>query len=211
MRIYESAIQSKLLSYLNPLLSSAQHGFWPKHLISTNLMNLSIHFLKGRQLDTFYGDFENAFDKLWPRILVVTIEVLCNWKKTAKYLNSWMEERFSTKLAALYPGFIDHHQESQLVSTILRIVLFIRLCSCLKAWQSMGYIKMISKGQPSIRTLKVLYILYVRSKLEFCLRYMGPIWSDTYMVMTLNQCRNNLLGDTNKIPQYRILPHDWIL
>lgn len=68
MRIYESAFQLKLLSYLDPRLTNAQHGHRPRRSITTNLMNLSIAvydaFLKQRQLDTFYGDFQNAFDKL---------------------------------------------------------------------------------------------------------------------------------------------------
>lgn len=36
-----------------------------------------------------------------------------------------------------------------------------------KANQMMGYIKSISKGQFGLRALKVLYVAYVRSSLEF--------------------------------------------
>lgn len=97
MRIYESAVQSKLLPYLDPRLTNAQHGFRPKRSITTNLMNLSIAtndaFGKGQQLDTFYGDFENAFDKLWHRIQIVKMKSFGIGRKTARWLFEFVDGR----------------------------------------------------------------------------------------------------------------------
>lgn len=78
MRVYEIAIQSRLLGHVDPQLTNAQHGFRPKRSVSSNLLNLSIAahdaFARKQQLEVFYGDFENAFDKLWHRILIVKIK-----------------------------------------------------------------------------------------------------------------------------------------
>lgn len=93
MRIYESAVQLQLLSYLNPRFTNAQNSFRPKRSITTNLMNLSIAahdaFSKRRQLNIFYGYFENAFDKLWHRILIVKMKSI--GKKTAKWLFEFVD------------------------------------------------------------------------------------------------------------------------
>lgn len=42
MRIYESAMQVKLISHVDPQLTNSQHGFRPNRSITTNLLNLSV-------------------------------------------------------------------------------------------------------------------------------------------------------------------------
>src|ERR1700744_1562513 len=90
LRIYEIAIQTKLLDIINPQLSNAHHGFRRKQSVTTNLMNLSIvaheAFANKQQVDVFYGDFANAFDKVNHRILLLKIWTFGIGKKTAKWL-----------------------------------------------------------------------------------------------------------------------------
>ncbi|XP_037033040.1 uncharacterized protein LOC119072026 [Bradysia coprophila] len=68
LKIYERAIQPKLLGGISPYITNAQHGFRPRRSVETNLLNLSVAahgaFSKKQQLDVYYGDFENAFDKV---------------------------------------------------------------------------------------------------------------------------------------------------
>lgn len=82
--------------------------------------------------------------------------------------------------------------------------------SVTRARQSMGLIKSVSKGQFGTETLVVLYNAYVRSKLEF-----ASVISDPYQ-----QCYSDdiesvqkqfvmyALGDTNRIPPYRLEPYE---
>ena len=79
-----------------------------------------------------------------------------------------------------------------------------------KARQSMGYIKWISKGQFGTRALKVLYTSYVRSKLEFA----SVLW-DPHAEVYRNDIESiqkqfvmYALGDTNRIPPYRLTPYE---
>lgn len=64
LKTFERAIKSKLSLIIEPLLSTAQHGFRANRSVSTNLLNLSVAvhaaFSRGRQVDVFYGDFKNA-------------------------------------------------------------------------------------------------------------------------------------------------------
>lgn len=319
MRIYESAIQLKLLSYLNPRLTNAQHGFRPKRSITTNLMNLSIAahdaFSKRRQLDVFYGDFENAFDKLWHRILIVKMKSFGIGKKTARWFYEFVDGReFFVKIGnfvsriyrstsgvpagsilgptlflvgvndiancvinAIVLLFADDIKLAMMVNSMAdvrclqsdinnvlqwsqrnRLPFNLAKCEIItltrgndpymaeylmgshvierkneirdlgimvdtrftfiahvermitKARQTMGYIKMISKGQFGTRTLKVLYTSYVRSKLEF-----GSVIWDPYQTTysdDIESCQKQFvmyaLGDTNRIPPYRILPYE---
>lgn len=319
MRIYESAVQLKLLTYLDPRLSNTQHGFRPKRSITTNLMNLSIAahdaFSKGQQLDTFYGDFENAFDKLWHRILIVKIKSFGIGKKTAKWLFEFVVGReFYVKIAnfvsriyrsssgvpagsilgptmfligvndiadcvihALALLFADDIKLAMMVNSVAdvrclqsdinnvvqwsqlnrlpfnlvkcEIITYTRCNDPLyaeysmgdhiverkdeirdlgilvdlrftliahrermitKARQSLGYIKSISKGQFGLRALKVLYMSYVRSKLEF-----GSVIWDPYQITYSDDIESvqkqflmYALGDVNRIPPFRLPPYE---
>lgn len=97
LRVYELAFQDKLLNIANPQLSNAQHGFRPKRSIVSNLMNLSIAahdaFAKKQQLDVFYGDFQNAFDKMTHRIFISKIKTFDIGKKTAKWIFEFLVGR----------------------------------------------------------------------------------------------------------------------
>lgn len=79
-----------------------------------------------------------------------------------------------------------------------------------KARQSTGFIKWISKGQFNERTLKVLYTSYVRSKLEFAAVIWDPhseIYKDD-IESVQRQFVMYALGDTNRIPPYRLAPYE---
>lgn len=97
LKIYESAIQPKLLGEIDPRITNAQHGFRPKRSVETNLLNLSVAvhdaFSKKQQLDTYYGDFENAFDKLWHRRLIVKMKWFRIGKKTTRWLFEFVHGR----------------------------------------------------------------------------------------------------------------------
>lgn len=90
LKIFERAIKIKLMLIIEPKLSNAQHGFRPKRSITTNLLNLSIvaheAFRKGKQIDVFYGDFKNAFDRVWHRRLIEKLSKFNVGVKTAKWL-----------------------------------------------------------------------------------------------------------------------------
>lgn len=79
-----------------------------------------------------------------------------------------------------------------------------------RARQSMGYIKWISKGQFGVRTLKVLYTSYVRSKLEFG----SVIWDPASEInrddieSIQKQFVMYALGDTNRVPPYVLSPYE---
>lgn len=319
MRIYESAIRLKLLSHTDPLISNAQHGFRPRRSITTNLLNLSIAaheaFAKKQQLDVFYGDFANAFDKLWHRILIVKIKSFKIGKKTAKWLFEFVDGReffvkignFTSRIYKSTSGvpagsilgptlfligvndivdcvvhslvllFADDIKlvmamESMSDSRLLqidinnvmkwsetnRLPFNLEKCETMtitrrnqwhnatyfmgkhiverkceirdlgilvnqpftsgahverttaKARQSMGYIKMISKGQFDTRALVVLYTSYVRSRLEF-----GSVIWDPHQECYSNDIESvqkqfvlYALGDTNKVPPYRLPPYE---
>lgn len=97
LKIYESAMQPKLLGGIDPSVTSSQHGFRPNRSVETNLLNLSVAahdaFSNKQQLDVFYGDFENAFDKLWHRMLIVKMKLFGIGKKTAKWLFEFVDGR----------------------------------------------------------------------------------------------------------------------
>ena len=58
-------------------------------------MSIAAHdaFSNKQQLDVFYGDFENAFDKLWHRMLIVKMKLFGIGKKTAKWLFEFVDGR----------------------------------------------------------------------------------------------------------------------
>ncbi|XP_037047073.1 uncharacterized protein LOC119081902 [Bradysia coprophila] len=97
LKVYEYAIQLKLLDRINPNISNAQHGFRPRRSVETNLLNLSIvaheALLRRKQLDIFYGDFKNAFDKLWHRIFIKKMKWFGIGKRTARWLFEFLVGR----------------------------------------------------------------------------------------------------------------------
>lgn len=78
-----------MISLINPKLSNAQPGLRPRRSILSNVMNLSIAaldvFANRQQLDVFYGDFENAFDKVVHLILLGEFWKFVVGMKTAKW------------------------------------------------------------------------------------------------------------------------------
>lgn len=80
----------------------------------------------------------------------------------------------------------------------------------MRARQSMGYIKWISKGQFGTRALKVLYTSYVRSKLEFA----SVIWDPSTEIYRSDiesiqkQFVMYAFGDTNRIPPFILPPYE---
>ncbi len=319
MKIYESAVQIKLQRHVDPLTTNAQHGFRPRRSITTNLLNLSINahdaFAKQQQLDIFYGDFKNAFDKLSHRMLIQKMKSFQIGKKTARWLFEFVRGReFYVKIGSavsrIYEAtsgvpagsilgpklfligvndivghvkyampllFADDIKLSMIISSMAdtrllqmdidnvrewsernRLPFNLKKCevitvarqndrnvavyrmgneiierkeevrdlgipvnshftfgghierSVARARQSMGYIKMISKGQFDVRTLVVLYNAYVRSKLEF-----GSIIWDPYQECYSEDIESvqrqfvlYALGDTNRVPPYRLQPYE---
>ena len=66
--LLEHIINTKLISYISPLISPKQHGFIPGKSVSTNLLQLSeevTHSIEnGHQVDTVYLDLSKAFDTI---------------------------------------------------------------------------------------------------------------------------------------------------
>lgn len=97
LKIFERAIKFKLSTSIEPLLSNAQHGFRTNRSVSTNLLNLSmtVHdaFRRKHQVDIFYGDFKNAFDKVSHMILIGKLVKFNVGKKTAKWLFEFLTNR----------------------------------------------------------------------------------------------------------------------
>lgn len=97
LKVFEIAILAKLLNVINPLLSNCQHGFRPNRSVTTNLMNLSVAaheaFTNKCQLDTFYGDFKNAFDKVDIIILMTKLWKFGVGKQTAKWIYEFLAGR----------------------------------------------------------------------------------------------------------------------
>src|ERR1700744_5937041 len=93
----EIATQDKLLLIVNPHMKNVQHDFRPKRSVVSNLLNLSIaaheSFANKQQLDVFYGDFQNAFDKLVHRIFIKKAWTFRIGKKTAKWLLEFLTGR----------------------------------------------------------------------------------------------------------------------
>nr|AEG42077.1 putative non-LTR retrovirus reverse transcriptase [Mayetiola destructor] len=100
MKIFERAMRHQLTSIIEPHLSNAQHGFRAKRSVTTNLMNLSIivneAFDRGNQVDIFYGDFKNAFDKVCHRLLVIKMSKFGIGIKTAKWLCEFLIGRVNS-------------------------------------------------------------------------------------------------------------------
>ncbi len=318
MRIYESAIKLKLVEIVDPQITNAQHGFRPKRSVETNMLNLSIFvhdaFVKKQQVDIFYGDFANAFDKVWHRRLIVKMKDFNIGKRTAKWLFEFVHERKFFVTMGKYESRIYEATSGVPAGSILGPTLFLisindivecvahafvllfaddikmavavssiedtrflqidinsicewskinrlpfnqQKCEVItvkrrnqfseavykmdehiverksevrdlgipinpmyhfgahiertttKANQMMGYIKSISKGQFGTRALKVLYVAYVRSNLEFA----SVIW-DPYQTTYSDHIESVqkkfvmfALGDTNRIPPFRLLPY----
>ena len=319
MRVYESAFKHKLNEHIEPTTANAQHGFRPNRSVVTNMMNLSIAvheaFAMKQQVDTFYGDFANAFDKLWHRLFIKKMRIFNIGKKTAKWMFEFLRGRsffvkignFESRIYVATSGvpagsilgplmfliaindivdcvhyalallFADDIKLAMAISTIadtrclqsdidsvlqwsVRNRLPFNLSKCevititrrnefwavdymmdshiverksevrdlgflvdvrfrliahierntTKARQMMGYIKSISKGQFDTRTLKVLYVAYVRSRLEF-----GSVIWDPYQATysdliesVQKQFVMFALGDSNRIPPYTLPPYE---
>ena len=90
LKIFEIAMISHLTLIIDPQLTNAQHGSRPKRSVTTNLMNLSIvvHEVSGRgnQVEIFYGDFENEFDRMCHRLSIVKFFKFKIGVQTAKWL-----------------------------------------------------------------------------------------------------------------------------
>lgn len=97
MKVFEIAVKDKLNLIVEPKLSNAQHGFRANRSVTTNLMNVSTYahkaFISGEQVDIFYGDFKNAFDKVWHRKLVEKLSKFDIGIKTAKWLYEFLTSR----------------------------------------------------------------------------------------------------------------------
>ena len=129
LRIYEIATQDKLLLIVNPQMKNAQHGFRPRRSVVTNLMNLSIAaheaFANKQQLDVFYGDFQNAFDKLVHRIFIQKAWTFRIGKKTAKWLLEFLTGRKFFVKIGIYESRIYESTSGVIPGSILGPTMFL--------------------------------------------------------------------------------------
>lgn len=97
LKVFEFAMQPKLLQVTNGKLSNSQHGFRPNRSITTNLIHVTTEahrtIERGRQLDVFYGDFKSAFDKVSHSILVRKLRKFNIDKTTAKWIYNFLNGR----------------------------------------------------------------------------------------------------------------------
>lgn len=96
-KIHEIAVKNKITERIQPLLSTAQHGFRNKRSVVTNLLNLSMmafkSFERSSQLDIVYGDFKTAFDTVWIRLIVSKIARFGFGMKTGRWLCEFLTGR----------------------------------------------------------------------------------------------------------------------
>jgi len=99
LKIFELAMKYRLSEIVDPQLSNTQHGFRARRSVTTNLLNLSIFahnaFKERTQLDVFYGDFKNAFDRVWHRKLIEKLAQFKIGRKSAKWLCEFVVNRFN--------------------------------------------------------------------------------------------------------------------
>lgn len=97
MKIFEIAVLNKLRLSINCKLSNAQHGFRSGRSVTTNLINLSVSAYEalqnGNQLDIFYGDFKNAFDRVCHRLLVKKLHNFNVSKRSSKWIYEFLSNR----------------------------------------------------------------------------------------------------------------------
>lgn len=97
MKIHDIAVRRAISKIIQPQLKSAQHGFRDKRSVVTNLLGQSVlahkAFEQKCQLDTFYGDYKAAFDKLVIMLLIIKFARFGIGKKTARWLWQFLIDR----------------------------------------------------------------------------------------------------------------------
>lgn len=97
MKVHDAAVKRELSKKIQPKLKSAQHGFRDKRSVVTNLLvqTTLAHkaFERNCQLDTFYGDYKAAFDKLVIMLLIIKFSRFGIGKKTARWLWQYLVGR----------------------------------------------------------------------------------------------------------------------
>lgn len=315
LKVFERAI--KVASIIEPQLSNSQHGFRSRRTVTTNLLNqmMIVHeaFERKGQLDTFFGDYKSAFDRVSHRLLIIkmskfgigpnTAEWICNYLVGMMYfVQSNHKSRVFVSTSGIIPGsvlgpllftiFINNVVEVVKCSKVQLFADDIKLLKIVLEWSDVmalqndinsvvqwnkenrlcfneykcaiftayrtatyidatyklddykidrkneirdlgvlldckytfahhieqltaharqvnGYIRRISNGRFSKETLKILYISYVRSKLEFS----SPIWSPYQQVYiddiesVQKQLVIELLESRKNATSYRLAPY----
>lgn len=79
-KLFEAIINKKCTILLSNYISPFQHGFLPKHYISTNLLTYQTYLLQSYenniQVDSVYTDIKKSFDKLNHTILLYKLKSL---------------------------------------------------------------------------------------------------------------------------------------
>lgn len=98
-KLFEAIITKNLTILLSKYICPSQHGFLPKHSISTNLLIYQNYLLQSYennvQVDSIYTDFQKAFDKVNHTILLFKLKsfgfggLLLNW--ITSYLTNRMQ------------------------------------------------------------------------------------------------------------------------
>lgn len=90
MKVHDIAVKREISKMIDPQLKSAQHGFRSRRSVVTNLLGQTTlahkAFERNCQLDTFYGDYKAAFDKLIIMLLIIKFARFGIGKKTARWL-----------------------------------------------------------------------------------------------------------------------------
>lgn len=96
-KVFEIVVNNALFESCKNYISSAQHGFYPKRSVNTNLVEYSSICIRsmdaGLQVDAIYTDFKAAFDRVNHEILVNKLERLGVSSAIVRWLRSYLSGR----------------------------------------------------------------------------------------------------------------------
>ena len=100
-KLLETLIFNKLIPEVYSTLNPAEHGFWPKRLTTTNLIEylheiISCLGSNPSYLTTFYIDFQKAFDKVSHDLLLDKLSELGIGGNCLSLLGSYLSNRKQT-------------------------------------------------------------------------------------------------------------------
>lgn len=96
-KIFDALINEQLFEFVSPLIETSQHGFIRNKSTVSNLVeftNTAINAMEsGAQLDVVYIDFEKAFDRVQPIILLRKLETMGIEAKLLNWFESYLKSR----------------------------------------------------------------------------------------------------------------------
>ncbi|XP_063391026.1 uncharacterized protein LOC134676565 [Cydia fagiglandana] len=104
-KIFESAIQGRLLPQCLAHITDAQHAFLPKRSVATNLLTLtqilSRELDRKAQVDVVYLDFQKAFDRVDNDILLMKLGAMGFAPRLLKLFASYLSGRTQNKIDSI--------------------------------------------------------------------------------------------------------------